>query len=130
MKTFALGFVVFACALSAMTMSSPAHAGQAVAECYVVDVATFDNRVHIHCQTPVTACSLSAGGTACAAQGIPPTYVAVESTSPMASSVVQVGLAAFTSKRILTVFFDDDTGANPAGCNENDCRRIIGVMIH
>ena len=48
----------------------------------------------------------------------------------MASSVVQVGLAAFTSKRILTVFFDDDTGANPAGCNENDCRRIIGVMIH
>ena len=130
MKTFVLGVVVLACSLSALTMSSRAHAGQAVAECAVVDVATFDNRVHIHCQTPITACGLAAGGGPCPDQGNVPTYVAVEANSPMASSVVQVGLVALSGNKRLTVFFDDDTGANPAGCNQNDCRRIIGVVIH
>ena len=60
----------------------------------------------------------------------PPTYVAVESNSPMAATVVQIGLAALASKHSVDIFFDDNAGANPAGCNGNDCRRLIGVVAH
>ena len=129
MKTFASAVVIAACALAALATSSTAHAGQAIAECAVIDVATFDNRIHIHCQKPVTACGMMAG-TQCPDMGNVPAYVAVESSSPMASSVVQVGLAALSGNKRLTVYFDDDAGANPAGCNQDDCRRIIGVAIH
>ena len=48
----------------------------------------------------------------------------------MASTVVQVGLFALTSKHTVDIFFDDNAGANPAGCNQNDCRRLIGVVAH
>ena len=104
-----------------------AHAGQTYAECSVVDVATFNNRVHLHCNAPVTACDLKPGGCKNKQDGAI-AYYAVEVASPMASQVIQIGLAAFASHRTLGVFYDDDAGANPAGCNTNDCRRIIGVV--
>ena len=100
-----------------------ARAGQTYAECNVVDVATFNNRVHLHCKSGVQACDLLPGSCNGQSQGI--AYYAVEVNSPMASSVIQIGLAAFASHRALGVFFDDDAGANPGGCNANDCRRIL-----
>lgn len=127
MKAIALGLSVL-CAGVTLLASEPARAGQAFAACSVVDVATFNNRVHIHCTKPVSGCELKSGP--CDAPPSPPTYVAVESTSAMASTVVQVGLYALTSKHLVDVFFDDNAGANPAGCNQNDCRRLIGVVAH
>lgn len=103
-----------------------AHAGQAYAECSVVDVATFNNRVHLHCTAPLQASDLVPGASKNKARG--PEYYAVEVVSPMAAQVIQIGLAAVASNRTLGVFFDDNAGANPAGCNTNDCRRIIGVV--
>ena len=125
MKTIALGFSILLFALAA---AGSAQAGQISASCSVVDVAAFSNRVHLHCTAPVTACSLTPGG--CPSEAKPPSYVAVEVTSAMAPSVVQIGLAALTGKRLVTIFFDDNAGANPAGCNTNDCRRLLGVAVH
>lgn len=133
MKNFVVGFSVLCCAGAALTWSEPVRAAQMVAGCTVVDVATFNNRVHIHCTPQVTACDLVASAGGCGQQGpgaTAPTYVAVEATSPMASSVVQVGLSALLNKRSVNVYFDDNAAANPAGCNANDCRRLIGVAIH
>jgi hypothetical protein len=132
-KNFVVGFSVLCCAGAALTWSEPAPAAQVVAGCTVVDVATFNNRVHIHCTPQVAACDLVAKAGACEQQGpasTAPTYVAVEATSPMASSVVQVGLSALVNKRSVNVYFDDNAGVNPPGCNANDCRRLIGVAIH
>jgi hypothetical protein len=129
-KNVVVAFSALCCAGAALTWSEPARAAQVVAGCSVVDVATFNNRVHIHCTPQVAPCELAAGG--CGQQGpgpTAPTYVAVEATNPMASSVVQVGLSALLNKRSVNVYFDDNVGLNPAGCNANDCRRLIGVVI-
>ena len=128
MKTIALGLSVL-CVGVTLLANEPAHAGQASASCSVVDVATFDNRVHIHCAKPLSGCELQSGG--CTQQGAsPPAYVAVESNSAMAPTVIQVGLFALTSKRLVDIFYNDNTSANPAGCNQNDCHRLIGVVAH
>ena len=41
-----------------------------------------------------------------------------------------VGLSALLNKRSVNVYFHDNAGVNPPGCNANDCRRLIGVAIH
>jgi hypothetical protein len=114
MKTIALGFSVLCSAGAMLAASAPAHAAVS-SHCLVLEVATFDNRVHIRAK-----CDYSDTQT--------PTYVAVESNSPMAATVVQVGLFALTSKRFVNVFYDTNIGANPVGCNQNDCRRLIGLV--
>lgn len=128
MKSIALGFSVLCCALVMLAWSQPAHAGQAGTSCHVIDVATFSDRVHVHCAAPVTACSLTPGGCSQSAQSEPP-YFAVETDSPMAASVVQSGLAALIHNRSLDISYDDNPGANPAGCLQHDCRRILAVVV-
>jgi hypothetical protein len=91
-------------------------------------VATYSDRVHIHCAPPVTACSLTPGACAQEAQNEPP-YFAVETTSPMAAAVVQSGISSLNSKRALEISYDDNPDDNPAGCLQQDCRRIVGVVI-
>ena len=128
-KIFVLGSSLFLFALAALAWSVPARAGQVSAACSVVDVASFNNRVHIHCTKAAQACDFLPKG--CQQQAsAPPPYVAVESNSAMAATVVQIGLAALANKQLVEIFYDDDAGANPAGCNTNDCRRLIGVVAH
>ena len=130
MKTIALGFSVLCCALIMLAWSQPARAGEAVASCYVVDVATFGDRVHIHCGMPNTGCSNSSGSGLCTAKPRnEPFYFAVETTSPMAASVVQSGIASLNSKRPLEISYSDNADDNPAGCLQLDCRRIVGVVV-
>ncbi len=124
MKTIALGFSVLFCALIMLAWSQPAHAGQVDVKCSVVDVATFSDRVHIHCTLGLNACSLTPGG--CPEQ---PVYFAVETSSPMAASVVQSGIAGLINKQYLQITYDDNSDDNPAGCLQQDCRRIVGVVI-
>ena len=126
MKTMALGFSVLCFCVAAFAWSGAAYAGQQVTNCPIVDIATFNNRVHIHCTPQISACSLQPGK--CAAPE-PPQYFAVEASSAMAPTVIQIALAALSSKRPLNIFYDDNAAANPGGCQQNDCRRIIGVVI-
>jgi hypothetical protein len=128
MKTIALGFSVLCCAAILFAWSQPAKASQAVTTCYVIDVATYSDRIHIHCAPPVSGCSLTPSGCPQGAQ-TQPVYFAVETSGSMASSVVQTGLAALIHKRPLEIAFDDNPGENPAGCEQNDCRRIVGVVL-
>lgn len=127
MKRFVTAIALLITAAGLAHNVSVAHAGQTYAECSIVDVATFNNRVHLHCTAPVTACGLTPGGCK-GKQDSAIAYYAVEVASPMASQVIQIGLAAFVAHRTLGVFYDDNASANPAGCNTNDCRRIIGVV--
>ena len=128
MKTIALGLSVLCCTLTILAWSQPANAGQTATTCYPVDVATFSDRVHVHCAPPVTACSLTPG--ACSQQTQNgPLYFALETNSPMAASVVQSGLVALVNKRALEISYDDNPDDNPAGCLQQDCRRIVGVVI-
>ncbi|MEQ1756254.1 MAG: hypothetical protein ABL973_19215 [Micropepsaceae bacterium] len=121
----ALGLLVVA---GGLVRSVPvAQAGQNYAECVVVDVATFNNRVHLNCSAPLKASDLVPGASK-GKQGNGISYYAVEVGSPMASHVIQIGLAAVASHHTLGIFYDDNAGANPAGCNSNDCRRLIGVV--
>jgi hypothetical protein len=124
MKSIALGFSVLCCALIMFAWSQPVKAGQAEFKCPVVDVATFTDRVHIHCAPGLTACSLTPGG--CPEQ---PVYFAVETSSPMAASVVQSGIGALSNNHYLQISYDDNSDDNPAGCLQQDCRRIVGVVV-
>ena len=130
MKTIALGFSVLCCALILFAWSRPAHANQAVASCYAIDVATFGDRVHIHCGMPNTGCSNASGSGYCTAKPPnEPAYFAVETTSPMAASVVQSGISSLNSKHALEISYSDNADENPAGCLQQDCRRILGVVV-
>jgi hypothetical protein len=130
MKSIALGFSVLCCALIMVAWCQPARANEVVASCYAVDVGVFGDRVHIHCGMPNTGCSSPSGTGYCAAKPPnEPPYFAVETSSPMAASVVQSGIVSLTNKRALEIHYDDSPDENPAGCLQQDCRRIIGVII-
>jgi hypothetical protein len=128
MKTIALGFSILCCTLIMLAWSQPARAGEAAASCYVVDVATFGDRVHIHCGIPPNGC-VNIGGTGLCPGKLPYEYFAVETNSPMAASVVQSGLAGLNSKRPLEITYSDNADDNPAGCLQQDCRRIVSVVV-
>ena len=129
MKILGFSLSLLPLALAVLAWSAPAQAGQAFALCNIVDVASFNNRVHIHCTREVQACEFT--NKPCQQPtAAPPTYVAVESNSPMAATAVQIVLSAIARKTYVDIFFDDNAGANPAGCNSNDCRRLIGVVAH
>src|ERR1700690_3954500 len=103
MKTIALGFSLLCSVAAMLGWSVQAHAGQVMMACTVSEVATFDNRIHIHCPPPTPACALTPGGCATTVGGgpcgptssgscksqIPPTYVAVEATTPMEATAIQ-----------------------------------------
>jgi len=128
MKTIALGFSILCCAPIMLAWSHPAHAGEAVASCYAIDVATYGDRVHIHCGMPNTGCG-TATGYCTAKPPNEPAYFAVETSSPMAASVVQSGIAALANKHALEISYDDNPGENPGGCLQQDCRRILSVTV-
>lgn len=62
MKSIALVFSGLCCALIMLAWSRPTHADEVVAKCIVIEVATFGDRVHIHCGIPPNAC-VNIGGT-------------------------------------------------------------------
>ena len=129
MKIGAFTITILLCVGAPLMASGSARAGQSFASCSVVDVASFNNRVHIHCTKVSGGCDFTPGGCK-QADTTPPTYVAVEASSAMAPTVIQIGLSALTMKRFVDIFYDDNAAANPAGCNANDCRRLIGVVAH
>ena len=105
-------------------MSSPsARASQVSAPCAIAEVATFADRVHVRCLI-----WRDGTGTPGSAPGLP-AYLAVEANSPMAAHVVQLALSALVHSRKLDVFYDNDAGANPHGCQQHDCRRLLGLAI-
>ncbi len=119
--------IIFALAFTTSTAFSlaPAAAEQKNVGCMVVDVATFTNRIHIHCPSP----SMAFANLANNPQTMVPPYFAIEVTSPAAQGLLQIGQAGLLFKRGLIIFYDTDMSQNPAGCNQNDCRRLLGAEL-
>jgi len=139
---------LFLCTLAAVATSTEANASQLVRTCQLDNVAAFENRVHVHCRVAQTGAPGSPvsqalgsflGGSTGAAGPISDAataarlaaigYFAVESGSPLATRVLQLGATAVSNGRTVDIFFDDGAGANPPGCLQNDCRRLIGLSL-
>ena len=137
------GALLCAWALTLAASASPASAQNPAADaaqntqsadstlnnCLVQSVAAFPNRVHILCTVMPT---IGLGG---AAQPSSATvrYFAVENTvaqNAMALAVLNVANAAMQRNRSLTVIYRTNPNNNPAGCNANDCRRVVGVIMN
>jgi hypothetical protein len=123
MKTLSYVCAIMSLSVLAGMSSAPARAGQVSAPCTIAGVATFPERVHVQCLI-----WRSGTGSSGSAPGLP-AYLAVEAGSPMAAHVVQLGLSALINARKVEVFYDDDAGANPTGCQKRDCRRLLGLAI-
>lgn len=119
--------IVFALVFIASSVFSltPAAADQKSVGCMVVDVAAFSNRIHIHCPSP----SMALANLANNPQTMVPPYFAIEVTSPAAQGLLQLGQAGLLFKRGLIIFYDTDMSHNPIGCNQNDCRRLLGAEL-
>lgn len=91
--------------------------------CSLVDVASFDNRIHLHCRDEWTE---RPGTHETIHYGV--YYYATEASSPMAQSAVQVGLTALAQNKLVWIAFDEFAEHNPKGCLK-DCRRLLGVAV-
>ena len=114
--------IVSLCVMAGMA-SVPVRASQVSAPCTIAEVATFVDRVHVRCLI-----WRSGTGGSGSAPGLP-AYLAIEADSPMAAHVIQLGLSALINSRKVDVFYDNDAGANPPGCLQHDCRRLLGLVI-
>jgi hypothetical protein len=81
--------------------------------CTPIGVQSDTNTVAVRCTTTVPSIS----------------YFAVELTSQLADDVRQLGIAALTSSRNLTVNYESSTLSNPPGCAASDCRRLLMIRL-
>jgi len=108
--------------------SQVAQAESTLNNCIVQSIAALPNRVHILCTVVPTAglgSDSPSSGTV--------RYFALENTvaqNAMALAVLSVANAAMQRNRSLTIIYRSDPNNNPAGCNANDCRRIVGVIMN
>jgi len=84
--------------------------------CDPIDVAVFTNkRIHVRC-------SPADGTIAWFALGV--------TDSGEANRMLSILSTAFTAKKKLTIWYDPaDTSGASIGCQTNDCRLIIGVLM-
>lgn len=108
-------FLVFA-ALAAF-VSVPAGAFE-LQSCKLEAVGTWENRVHVRCDTPYLASSIH--------------YFAVPTSArEMASRVEAIGLVAQVTGATIYIYFNlADTSGTSFGCSASDCRTITALEIH
>ena len=99
--------------VTSIPTAANAQATKQSRECTIEDVAIYENRVVIQCDVK--------GG-----KKSPADYYAVAVASPIAPMVLQLGLSSL--KRKVKVFFVDDAGLNPDGCEAVNCRRLEGIV--
>ena len=102
--------------------------------CWIADVGAFTNRVHIRC-TRDTGPSL--GGLHTPDYVPPPeadagiVYFAVgaASDSALADRVIALASSASQQNKQVQIFYRTNPAENPPGCQTNDCRRLIGLVM-
>lgn len=126
--------------------------------CRVGNIGVFQNRVHVRCAAADNQAvqrsiqemlnSIDRMGVGSAGGGGAPLdpatqamYQAMAANLPrffavgtqaepaMADRLVQVASAAAAQNRQVEIFFDAANSANPPGCAQNDCRRLIGIVM-
>src|SRR5262245_16400101 len=105
-------FLVSGTAIS-LGLSDTLRADEQSMQCMVYYVTSYQERVHLRCKENV--------------EGI--NFFAVPTSDPhWAARVLDIGLAAVTSKRWVIIGFDlDDTSGTSFGCQANDCRVIHSI---
>jgi hypothetical protein len=118
--------LVLTFAISGLTGAAHAQSVVFGRSCDLDEVASFDNRVHLHCKSNSTSSDpTNAANWFITSAAM---YLAVEVNSPMAQSVTQIGLAALDKHTKVFVIVDSDPDHNPPGCLAKDCRRLVGVV--
>lgn len=82
--------------------------------CFVRDAMVFYDRVHVRCYNK------TAGGV---------TFFAVDTSQPIAVSLVTKALTAMQQGRPVKIAYAPDTDLNPPGCRKADCRRLLDITF-
>ena len=109
----AISIAIAAIFASGLPQDATAQSGKQSRECTIEDVAIYENRIVIQCAAK--------GG-----KVGPVKHYAVAVESPVASMVLELGLASL--KRKVKIFFVDDSSLNPSGCDATICRRLEGIV--
>lgn len=120
MRRLLITAVALSSALAANTTFAalPAAAAEQTRTCKVENVAVLSNRVHVRCD------AIPGGGLL-----KPPTYFAVELNNPMADKLIALASQALIANRPLYLTYEGTPGANPPGCQVQDCRRLTGAWL-
>ncbi len=111
--TRTISIIVCAVLVLGLPQTATAQSGKQSRECTIEDVAIYKNRIVIQCAAK--------GG-----KVGPVKHYAVAVESPVASMVLELGLASL--KRKVKIFFVDDSSLNPSGCDATICRRLEGIV--
>jgi len=82
--------------------------------CFVRDAMVFYDRVHVRCYNK------TAGGV---------TFFAVDTSQPIAVSLVTKALSAMQQGRPVKIAYAPDSDLNPPGCRKTDCRRLLDITF-
>jgi hypothetical protein len=99
----------------------------------VVEVASFESRVHVRCFVPTGGGGLQSAPAAASdpiALSTPYYAVGAQAQPALADRVVALANSAVERDKQLTIFFRTDPAENPPGCLQHDCRRLTGIVLH
>jgi hypothetical protein len=99
----------------------PAHANATQSRiCTPTEVAVLESRIHVKCQPIADQAST---------KDIIYFAVSRKADANLADQILQVLLAAKSSRQNLRVWFDPKDYSSVPGCQGNDCRRLHAVAI-
>lgn len=88
--------------------------------CAPTEVAVFETRIHVRCQ-PIAAQAYT--------NDIIYYAISRKADARLADQVLQILLAAKSSRQNLRLWFDPTDYSSVPGCQGNDCRRLHGAAI-
>jgi hypothetical protein len=103
-------------------------------DCVIVDIATFVNRIHVHCV--VSSGGINNGLYSRDYQPPPQpdrnvVYFAVGTASDpgLSDRVLRLATSAAQLNKPVHIFYRTDPAENPPGCLPADCRKLTGLVV-
>jgi len=126
--------------LHAMNEQMHEQGALASVTCRIGNIAVLDTRVHVHCAGGPQAVAsdiqgmvqgLYAGGQPPSSTSSAPGYFAVglQADPALANLVVSLATQAAAQNKQVQILYRVAPGGNPPGCQPNDCRRLIGIVM-
>ena len=124
-------FLALSCAPQQMVHAQNSDE-EVVNNCAVQSIGALTDRVHILCKVAPAGADLS--GLIYPVKPAAPSanatfYYAIEN-GPMANAVLTIASTAINKGRTLTIVYKSSASQNPSGCQANDCRRIVAVLLN
>jgi len=102
--------------IHAQELTAPTPAGGPL-PCTITEIYVTEGRIHVQCTPGVDIITYFAYPSASGAE------------SRQANRYLVMLNTAYAFGKPVTLWYDDDASANPAGCQTWDCRRITGMVI-